>query len=252
MKLVKISVTMTWGILLLLNLSGFATCLADEFVIGTDGWPPFRIIQNGEFSGIDVDLCKEIEKRLPIKFKFKKVPWIRALRLMKEGEIDIITGVAKREEREVYILYTDPPYYSGCSSVFYAQKGKGHLVRTYDDLYNFKIGYVVDSAYFLPFDTDERLDKHKVTRELQLLKMLDSGRLDLIIGTDCQVDYHIKTAGIQNKFEKAIYRPSNAVDLYIGLSKRSPATRIKPDLDRVIRQIKEEGVIQRILFKYFH
>lgn len=226
---------------------------SQEFIIGTDPWPPFTITQDGSFSGIDVDLFKKIEQRLPgVTFKFKEIPWIRALYLMKHGQIDAITGLAKRKEREAYILYTSPAYYSKCSSEFYLKKGNGSQIKTYDDLYRYTIGYVTNSAYFSPFDTDEKLDKHGVTHEKQLLKMLDYRRLDVIIGTNCQVDHHIKINGLQGKFEKAYYKPENAVDLYIGLSKKSSITKLESKLNQVIRTLKEEGEITKIAQKYFN
>ncbi|WDP90520.1 MAG: amino acid ABC transporter substrate-binding protein [Desulfobacter sp.] len=224
-----------------------------EFVIGTDPWPPFTITKNGMFSGIDVDLCREIEKKLPgVSFRFKKIPWVRALHFMEIGKIDAITGLAKRKEREVYILYTAPPYYSKCSSEFYLKKGNGSWIKTYDDLYRYKIGYVVNSAYFSPFDNDEKLNKQGVTHELQLLRMLNSGRLEVIIGTNCQVDHHIKIGGFQGNFEKAAYKPNNTVDLYLGLSKKSDITNLASQLNRVIRELKKEGVIEKIAQKYFN
>jgi len=221
-------------------------------VIGTDPWPPFTIMEKGVPSGIDVDFLKEIEKRLPdVTFRFEEIPWVRALHYMETGRIDAITGLAKRPDREKYITYTSPPYYSDCSSRFYMRKGLGQYIKQYEDLYHFEVGYVVNSAYFDPFDTDEKLNKYSVTHEEQLLKMLGNGRLDVIIGTNCQVDYDIKLSGLLGRFEQAEYRPGNNVHLYLGLSKKSAITEILPQLNQVIQQLKDEGVIDKIAEKYF-
>lgn len=226
--------------------------LAAEYVIGTDPWPPFTIMEKGVPSGIDVDFLKEIEKRLPdVTFRFEEIPWVRALHYMETGKIDAITGLAKRPDREKYITYTSPPYYSDCSSRFYMRKGLGQYIKQYEDLYDFEVGYVVNSAYFDPFDTDEKLNKYSVTHEEQLLKMLGNGRLDVIIGTNCQVDYDIKLSGLLGRFEQAEYRPGNNVHLYLGLSKKSAITEILPQLNQVIQQLKDEGVIDKIAEKYF-
>lgn len=225
---------------------------AKEYVIGTDPWPPFTIVNQGKVSGIDYDIVKEIERRMPgVRFRFQEIPWVRALRYMKSGEIDAITGLAKREEREKYILYTSPPYYSDCSSTFYMAKGQGHRIQQYDDLYRFKVGHVLNSAYFSPFDNDDKLQKYAVTHEAQLLKMIDNNRLDVIIGTNCQVDYHLKLKGLQDSFEQAAYKPGNNVDLYLGLSRKSSIVEILPELNEVLQQLHDEGVIRRITDRYF-
>ncbi len=227
--------------------------MAEEFIIGTDPWPPFTIVDSGTFSGIDIDIAKEIEKRLPdVTFTFREIPWIRALHYMETGEIDIITGLAKREDREKYILYTSPPYYSKCSTRFYVKKGSSITIRKYDDLYRFKVGYVANSAYFNKFDTDEKLKKHSVTHEKQLLDMLISDRFDVIIGTNCQVDYHISLQGLQGEIEEVEYGPNNSVDLYFGLSKKSRITELLPELNKIIHELKEKGIIQQIADKYFN
>lgn len=238
--------------LAVITLLASSKAAAEEYVIGTDPWPPFTISKNGELSGIDVDLIREIEKRLPnVTFRFKEIPWSRALHYMANGSIDAITGLAKREERERYILYTDPPYYSDCSSRFYMRAGFGKYIKQYEDLYQYEVGHVANSAYFALFDKDKALNKYSVTHEEQLLKMLKNRRLDVIIGTSCQVDYHIKLKGLSGRFEQAEYKPGNNVDLYLGLSRKSPITRIQPQLNQVIEQLKREGVIQKIADKYF-
>ncbi len=225
--------------------------LAEEFIIGTDPWPPFTIMQEGHFSGIDIDIIKELEKRLPnVTFKFKEIPWSRALHYMELGKIDAITSLAKRAAREKYILYTSPPYYSNCSSRFYLKQGNGLSIQQYTDLYRFKVGHVVNSAYFPRFDTDDKLNKYSVTHESQLLKMLENDRLDVMVGTNCQVDYHIKLSGLSGTLEQAEYKPGNNVDLYLGLSKRSAITKLEPQLNRIFQELKDEGVIQRIADKY--
>ncbi len=234
---------------LLVSSSGV---MADEFVIGTDPWPPFTILEESTFTGIDIEVAEEIEKRLTgIKFKFKNIPWSRALLYMEQGKIDAITGLAKREDREKYILYTSPPYYSKCSSQFYVKRGSGVTIIEYEDLYRYRVGFVSNSAYFTQFDNDDKINKISVTNERQLLVMLQYGHIDVLIGTNCQVDYHIVMDNLRGEFEEVEYKPGNNVDLYFGLSKKSDVTELQPLLNNIIQQLHDEGVIQRIADKYF-
>lgn len=127
-------------------------CMAEmnEIVVATEVWPPFRIADKTseyQYSGIDIDLLKEITKRLGITFKIKRFPWARCLDFMKSGKVDMITGLAYSPERAQYISYSEIPYYIA-SPAFYLQKGKGHLIKKYEDLYLFTIGYSINSAYF--------------------------------------------------------------------------------------------------------
>jgi polar amino acid transport system substrate-binding protein len=72
-------------------------------------------------------------------------PFARALEMIKTEKADLITGVAYTDKRAGFISYIPTSYYA-VSLVFYTQKGRGHLVKTYDDLYKFKIGYSLHLA----------------------------------------------------------------------------------------------------------
>ena len=221
-----------------------------NIAVGTDSWPPFRIHTDDHFSGIDFDVWKEIEKRLDLRVTFMKFPWSRILHNLKSGELDAMSGLAKRSERAEYVDYTTPPYYT-CSTVFYLKKGEGHLVKTYEDLYKYPIAYVANSAYFKKFDNDSKLKKHSIYSEIQLIKMLNNNRIKVIIGTDCQADYEISKLGLTSSFEKAHYKPKNNVDLFFVISKKSHFIKDLHKINKVIQDMIEEGKIKEIAQKYY-
>lgn len=223
----------------------------EQFVIAIDEWPPFRIIENEKILGLDIDVWNEIANRVGIKIKFERYPWARALKKMEDGEVDAMGGLAKTTERANFIQYTNQPYFT-CTTVFYLQKGKGTTLSKYSDLYNFNnIGFVFGSFYFDPFNSDTKLKKEGVATEDQLLKLLESKRLDLIIGTECQVDYELKKLGWNNKFDKGVYRPGNNVDLYIGVSKKSKLSNKINDINKAITDMLKEGKIKEFLPRYY-
>lgn len=230
-------------------------CLAkmNEIILATEVWPPFRIADKTsehQYSGIDLDLLKEITKRLNVTFKIKHLPWARCLDFMKSGQADIITGLAYTPERAQYIHYSTIPYYVA-SPAFYLQKGKGYLIKKYEDLYRFTIGYSIDSAYFEPFNSDKSLKKFGVSTEIQLIKMLANGHIDVIIGTDCNVEHDIAKLGLKDKIEKAHYIPNKNIELYIGISKNSEFSKRYDELNRIIKEMVEKGSIDKIAEKYF-
>lgn len=241
----------TFIYIILYILLFFNAAFSDEKVlkIPIGDWPPFSLTKEKPYSGIDIDLWNEIEKRLDAKINIKKYPWSRSLSYMKLGKLDAISGIAKREKREEYLKYLPKPYYT-CSTVFYVRKGDSHKIKTYDDLKNFTIGYVSNSAYFLKFDNDLNLSKKSVTREIQLIKMLKIKRLNAIIGTDCQVDYELSKLGYTNLIEKAQYKPGNKVDLYIAISKKSQYINYYDTLAKILDDIIKEGKIEEFSRKY--
>lgn len=221
-----------------------------EIIVSADSWAPFRMMDESGNKGIDFDLINEFEKRYDKKLKIVKSPWARSLINMRNGKTDMLTGVAKREEREEFLHYISPPYFT-CSTVFYVKKGNANKIKSYDDLKNFLIGQVDNSAYFAPFDTDKSLFKRSVKNEVQLLRMLIVDRLEVIIGTDCQVDFDIARMGYKDKIEKALYKPKNNVDLYFTVSKKSKYAEDLDTISGIIKDIVQEGKIKEFAKKYY-
>jgi polar amino acid transport system substrate-binding protein len=137
------------------------------------------------------------------------------------------------------------------SPVLYTQKGKGSQIQTYDDLYNYQIGYVLGSAYFEPFNSDTKLKKIGVSQEIQLVKMLASGRLEVIVGTNPNLQYDISQQGLKDKVEKTAYSPPVQTDLFVGVSKKSPLAARMNEINQAVRSLVESGEVNRIAEKYF-
>lgn len=223
--------------------------------VAVENWPPFIFANNDitkKITGIDIDILEEIAKRLDLKLKISQYPWSRSLLMLKEGKIDGITSIAQNQKRKKYVAYTSIPYYT-LSTRFYVLKGNSNLIKKYEDLYKFNIGVVQNSLYFKQFDNDSEIKKTSVTREIQLLRMLDIKRFQVFIGTDAQVDYQVAQSQYKRKFEKAVYRPNNNVNLFIAFSRKSPfasRSNIKA-FDKVILDLKKEGIIKKIAARYF-
>ena len=95
------------------------------------------------------------------------------------------------------------------------------------------------------------MDKVGVAQEQILIDMLMKKRFGIMIGTDCQVDYLIKRQGFADKIEKAPYNPGNSVDLYLGVSKKSGWAAKLDELNRVIKELVDEGFIDKIAEDYY-
>lgn len=222
-----------------------------ELSVAVDAWPPFRMLGEHTHAGIDISLWQRLAAELQVELRFVQCPWVRCLKLMEEGLVDAMGGLAYRDERALYMDYVQRPYYR-CSTVFYLQRGQGERVKVYDDLYALHIGVVPGSAYFTPFDTDPDLHKIGVSNESQLIEMLGRKRLDAIVGTDCQADYQIAQSPYRGQFEKGQYQPGNQVDLYLAVSKRSPYAQRLDELAGQLDRILDSGGVDAIAQRYFH
>ena len=243
----------SWGVLcLLFACMTPVTAMANgapTLTVVTDVWPPFRMLaQNDEFHGLDIDILRQLQARSGIALTLKRVPWGRALKQMQTGQADLMIGLAHTRERAAFIDYLQPAYYQ-CRPAFYGKAAAVATLKTYEDLRGREIGYVLNSAYFAPFDDDGQLDKHGVPTEDQLQRMVERGHLPLMIGTDCQVDYALSQRNDAGLI-KADYRPPHPVVLYLGMSKHSPHHDLGPALAQALQTMVESGEIEALAKPY--
>ena len=235
-------------VLLLLFAAGWVNAMP-TLTVATDVWPPFRILQpDGQLQGIDIEILHRLEQESGIRLQVKRMPWGRALKQMQTGQVDLMIGLAHTPERAQFIDYLQPAYYQ-CWPAFYGKREQVARLDQYSHLLGVKVGFVLNSAYFEPFDSDIRLDKHGVATEDQLLRMVQRGHLPLMIGTDCQVDYAL-SQGNASRIGKADYRPATPVTLYLGMSKHSPHQSLRQPLLVALQNLVASGEISVMAKRY--
>jgi polar amino acid transport system substrate-binding protein len=168
---------------------------------------------------------------------------------MRSGQADMITGIAYTPERETFMHYVPISYYA-VRPVFYTQKGKGHLIQSYKDLYGPSVGYSLNSAYFEPFNSDSKINKVGISTEGQLMQVLALGRIDIIIGTDPNISYDVVRLGYRDILEPTAYQPPNKTELFIALSRKSPAMAISQDIEQAVRRLIKNGTVDKIIKAY--
>lgn len=219
-------------------------------LVMTDVWPPFRMqAADGVLQGLDIDLLNQLSARTGLRFEVQRAPWARGLAALQNGKADLMTGLAKTPEREAYIHYLAKPYYA-CAPRFYAAPAQAKALHSYTQLAGLTIGHVLESVYFEPFDSDAQLRKTAVNTESQLLEMLTRGRLQVVIGTDCQVDYELRDARWKGLIAKAEFRPEAHTDLYIGFSRQRGLQAQYQQISRALAQLQAEGWITQAAQRY--
>ncbi|MCZ4321175.1 substrate-binding periplasmic protein [Pseudomonas anguilliseptica] len=239
-----------WLALLLLLGAPLQAEEPPALLVMTDIWPPFRMQEgDGALSGLDIDLLDQLSQRTGLRFEVQRAPWARGLAALQNGKADLMTGLAKTPEREGYIHYLPQPYYA-CAPRFYAAPAQAKALQSYSQLASLTIGHVLESAYFEPFDSDQQLRKTAVNTENQLLEMLVRGRLQVVIGTDCQVDYELRDARWNGRIVKAVFQPEARTDLYIGFSRQRALQAEYRQVTEALAQMQAEGWITMAAQRY--
>jgi polar amino acid transport system substrate-binding protein len=116
-----------------------------QFILGLDdSFPPMGYRdENNEIVGYDVDLAKEVAKRLGVELVLQPIDWNAKEQELNTGEIDCIwNGFTITEERKQNVLYT-PPYLKNAQVI--VVKGDSP-VQTLNDLAGKKAGTQAGSS----------------------------------------------------------------------------------------------------------
>jgi polar amino acid transport system substrate-binding protein len=158
----------------------------------------------------------------------------------------MITTIARTEERKESMDFLEPPTRDNYPISFYTNVTAGHAVSRYEDLYGLNIGLIRSSAYFERFDQDQKLQKTFVTREMQLIDMLASQRLDVIVGIGANLDYLIHAAGRDGIIRKSPFEIETKDPAYIAISKKSKHKGVVPRLEKALSDMRRANEIEHI------
>ena len=215
-------------------------------------YPPYyHKLENGEASGIIVDLARKILASAHIDAKFFFVPAKRILHEIKSDHPAASLGWFKTPEREQFVRFSLPIYVNRPAEVFLLRENEQKF-RPYDSLEGllqsgkFFFGRVQGLSEGPQLDGMLAKYEHKTvqvtTDTVRLLKMLESRRFDFMLIPPEEVDVLLQAA--QTHRDKFMLRAMNDIPQgnlrYIIYSKA-----VDPDLVRRIDQaiVTEIGML---------
>ncbi|WP_031480425.1 substrate-binding periplasmic protein [Maridesulfovibrio frigidus] len=246
----------TVSIIFILALSFLMSTIAqaqnDVLRVGFSEHPPWKILEeDGIPKGIDTTLLRLLADRMNLRLEFIVYPYTRSLKLMESGKLDIMTGVLKRPDREKYLYFISPPYKNHSNKTFFVLKGQESSIKSYEDLYQMRIGTGHGSKYFPQFDNDKRITKDVVHDAELSIKMLIAHRINAFIMTESSGDYRIEKLGLSDKIGKAEYGYKEKQNVYMVLSKRSKHTGRLEEFNHHMSELIENGTYDKIKLQFF-
>ncbi len=200
---------------------------------------------------IDYVITKAFAQKFNAILSGDKVPFARRLLQLKIGEIDLMCGLLKNDDREKYVYFLDPPYKLKTNKYFFMRKGEGKRLQKYEDLYQLSVGVQIGSKYFSRFDEDTKLKKYASTKDECRFQMLILHRFDALIHTDIYGFEAMYKLGLQDKVEVAPYKYTEYNPVYMAVSKKSRLSERIDQLQAVFQNMVDSGEIDQIIHQYF-
>ncbi|QDE32229.1 substrate-binding periplasmic protein [Shewanella polaris] len=179
--------------------------------------PPFSYLDNGRLSGFAIDILKAMMQNTQQTAKIEMYPFNRAFQMLKSQQNTALLVIAKRPEREVNMKWVGPIISSG---VYFYQKSKSGLSLAHlEDLKRVQnIGVVLDNADHTYLDSQGFTNLSTDKAQLQSLKMLHYGRVDVAPMSELVMPFLAKAADIDiNSIERTPIKLYDST-LYIAFS----------------------------------
>ena len=216
-------------------------------------WPPFTPDKSGYVTdGLSYDLMREIFSRLNIEIDLELFPLKRTLRYLREGRKDAVTVISKNAERLEFIDYTVPIFQKKGLIYFLADREPPIEWRSYKNLRGFRLGITLGHNYGDEFNQaaikyNLRLEQ---VREVGLnFKKLLRDRIDALLCIELTAQTFLKQPEYKGKIIHAS-KPYYSKDYHIGFSKVTKAKTLIPRVNKVVQQMKDDGVFQKIISRY--
>ena len=221
--------------------------------VAIDDSPPYSYIDDkGRPKGLIVDVMESISAQLPYDFEYIECPWVRCVKLVQSGEVDLLPGITRTRSREKVFVYIDPPFIARNEvDQFRFYSKKQHIsINTYTDLYPLNIGTLRGSTYNERFDNDKSITKTTFVDIKTMFDALDKNRIDAFIYYDDTVIPLLKEFDPSNQINASQLGLATKKHAYIVMSKQSKHLTQLDNISSQLQALIDEGKVKQIFERY--
>lgn len=244
-----LSVLISSGMLMAQDNSLQKVKTSKKLVLGLDDtFPPmgFRDAK-GDIVGFDIDLAKEVAKRIGVELELKPLDWSTVILSLNKGDIDVIwNGMTITESRKKQINFSNPYVLNRLAIVV----SQGSKIKTKADLKGKKVGVQLGSS------NEEALLKDPVGKDIKDIRKYDvnvnafldlnAKRIDAVVVDEIVARYYITS----NK-AKFIVLDETLTDEEYGIGFRKKDNTLRKEVDRILDEMKKDGTTSAISKKWF-
>lgn len=219
----------------------------------TLNYPPYMIAEDGEVTGIVVDIVREAFHRAGRELTIEVMSWRECLAHLKKGDADLTFTFFYTEDRAKYALYSqEPVLYEEMvltvrtgSDIGYRDSLETLAGKTVGATAGYSYGPAADRIF-----ADGLLYKQAVPSDEVLVKMLLGKRLDIALFSRHVLQYQMKSHDDWRGVE-ILEPPVSKVPAFVGYSRVQPGSKeLRDAIDAQIWQMKVEGFVQDVIARY--
>ncbi len=226
----------------LMGDEGFIVCYVDRF--------PYHYIKEGKIEGFVGKASDYAFKKSGFPFRWQETPAIRMMVMLKESQEKVaMAGWFKNSEREKIGKFSIPVYQDKPSTIIIKRDNEQlKKIKSFNSLLSDKkLTLLIKEGYSYGKDFDGMIKKYntntlKVTVDMvKMVQMINAGRGDYMFSTQEEVEYLIKSAGVdRNQIEVKTFSDAPKGEYrYIFFSKRVSDEEIRT-INRYIKEYNDK------------
>lgn len=238
--------------ILVSSLSGCKKAYEGKFVLGLDAsFPPMGFTEaDGTITGYDIDLAKEVSKRLNLEFVAKPINWEAKELELSSGSIDCIwNGFTMTEERLEKMAFTSA-YLNNDQILVVRNDG---TINSLKDAEGKVIGCQSGSSAEDAIESNKEFASSlksvkKYEDNLTALNDLEVGGIDAVVMDSVVADYTIKIG----KRNLTVVEESLSKEAYgIGFRNDENGIELRDKVQKVLLEMAEDGTVSKISENWF-
>lgn len=224
-------------------------------VVGTDEWAPYEYAANGGVQGIATDILSAVFRRMDVPVdSISQFPWIRGLRMLEGGELDVLYAGIYDPDRLTYVRYHSVPLVAS-RWVLFARKDKAATpYKSIDDLRGRTLGVV--RGYSYTPEINDLIEGNRLVVETSSdetnLEMLVRGRVDYALCDMLNCQYLANRLGIDLDVQPVPGPPLSEIRLFALFNRDNISESFIERFDAELRAFKSEDSYAAILRKHLY
>jgi L-cystine transport system substrate-binding protein len=249
-------------VLALLTLAGCGSSQAksgssaEKVLVGTEGtYKPFNFKdEDGNLTGYDIDVLKEVDRRIDeLEFDFMAVQWDSLFLGLETGKYDMVADqLVKTPEREEKYQFTETSYFSALTYLI-VQEGNNEITCL-DDLKGKKAGVSVGTLYANILEEYNKKNNDAINiiyyegNITSIFQDLEAGRLDAAMNDKLILNDAVETLGLKIK---TTGEPLDVSLCYFLFPRGEKGDALRAKVDGALKEMKEDGTLTKISMQWF-
>ncbi|GGY08455.1 transporter substrate-binding domain-containing protein [Paludibacterium paludis] len=209
-------------------------------------YPPFNFKDaKQELTGFDVDVVREVARRLKVKPEFTTTEWSGMLAGLQAGKYDIVANqVGITDARKQTFDFSQP--YTFSSAQLIVRKNETRRFASLADLKGRKVGVGQGSNYADMAKAVPGVEVKTYPGAPEYLQDLATGRIDAALNDSLLIPFAIRESHLPVKAAGAV---GDVASMGFPFVKNNPG--FKAAIDKALTDMKNDGSFRKISVKWF-